>query len=91
MLVATIGVVSVVSFFATGNYELQSWYFVVFVFSLIFSFIIAVITNFVYIDNNTKHGIYMECVSKYQFYGEDRSTIDKATIHANCESLIKSI
>jgi hypothetical protein len=91
ILVLTIGVVSIVCFFATGHYEFQLGSFVVFVFSLIFSFIIAVITNGVYTDNNTKHGIYMECVDKYQFYGEEKSTIDKATVHANCESLIKSI
>lgn len=91
MIVLTIGVVSVVCFFTTGHYEFQLGSFVVFVFSLIFSFIIAVITNFVYTNNNTKHGIYMQCVDKYQFYGEDNSDVDKATIHANCESLIKSI
>lgn len=57
----------------------------------ILSIVIAVLTHVVYTQNNTKHGIYMKCVDKYQFYGEDNSDVDKATIHANCESLIKSI
>lgn len=91
ILVATIGVVSVVSFFTTGHYELQLRCFIVFVFSFLFSFLIATVTNGVYIDNNTKHGIYMKCVNEYTNYEDVKTSIYKATIHANCESLIKSI
>jgi hypothetical protein len=51
----------------------------------------APMTSQAYIEHSTKHGVYMKCVSKYQEYFYGSSTADKSTIHANCESLIKSI
>ena len=87
ILVLTIAIISGVLLAITKDDNYLPSFFVCSVLSLI----IAPIASVVYTENNTKHGIYMACVSKYQFYGEDKSTIDKATIHANCESLIKSI
>jgi hypothetical protein len=87
IIVLTIGIVSGVFLLITKKGVFLRFFIV----CSILSIVIAIFTNFVYTDNNTKHGIYMECVDKYQFYGEDNSDVDKATIHANCESLIKSI
>lgn len=87
ILVLAIAIISGVFLLMTGNDAFLPF----FIFCSVLSIVIAMFTNDVYTDNNTKHGIYMECVRKYQFYGEEKSTIDKATIHANCESLIKSI
>ena len=87
IIVLTIGIVSGVFLLITKKGVFLRFFIV----CSILSIVIAIFTNFVYTNNNTKHGIYMECVDKYQFYGEDNSDVDKATIHANCESLIKSI
>lgn len=87
IIVLTIGIVSGVFLLITKKDVFLPFFIV----CSILSIVIAIFTNFVYTDNNTKHGIYMECVRKYQIYGEEKSTIDKATIHTNCESLIKSI
>ena len=66
-------------------------YFPFFIISSVLSLVVAPMTSQAYIKHSTKHGVYMECISKYQEYFYGSSMDDKATIHANCESLIKSI
>lgn len=87
ILVLTIAIISGVLLVCTKDDVFLPFFFV----CSILSIVIAVFTHGVYTQNNTKHGIYMKCVDKYRFYGEDNSDVDKTTIHANCESLIKSI